>query len=382
MSITLESALAAAGIADREPIQVLRDGFPSLVVRVSTSFFGGRRSIIVKACPVSSREPDVLVCLHQIGLPVPAVLDVREGNGFRVIIMEDVGADALHKHPDAEWYKAAVREIARIHKQSQLSSRSSCLPGGFRAALADLVPTYDDAKWAAIVREGLEGTLRRIDDGTYGTYGPRAASGTDSRGQARDREELPDVLSDLAEKTLAMIHDLSACWPSSHMPSACRPFSNVIVHGDYHDGNILIRASESGNVVAQQPPHHFAIVDWDGARWDSGFFDLVSLFDVSERMRTFRLDPEEIMGTYLGTYASIYSDTYADAHQHTYVDPHQAPYRLETHPDDPIVCGAEAEWRRCRVLRAWDELRWFSETGEDFGGRIVREIGIIRSHVG
>ncbi|MGE5580247.1 MAG: phosphotransferase family protein [Bacillota bacterium] len=372
MSITLESALAVAGIADWEAIQVLRDGFPSLVVRVPTSAFDGRQSIILKACPVSSREPDVLACLHRNGLPVPAVLDVREGYGFRVIVMEDVGADALHKHPDAEWYKAAVREIAKIHRQFRLS----CLTGGSRAALTDLVPTYDDAKWAAVVWEGLQGTLRRIDDGTYATCGTLRACGVVPK---RGREDLSGVLGDLAQKTLAMIED----------PSAYRPFPNVLVHGDYHDGNVLIRTPRPGEVAVPALPNPFAIVDWDSARWDSGFFDLVSLFDVSERMGTFYLDPEEIICIYLEAYADIhsdasagiYSDTPADAYQHTYEDPHQATHQLETHPDGPTVCSAEAEWRRCRVLRAWGELKWFSETGEDFGDRIGREIRIIQTHL-
>jgi len=349
----LEAILKAAGIKSREDpvessVEVLRDGFPSYVIRVRPSAVRPAETaecLVVKACPVSSREPELLLHLHRNRFPVPAVLDVREGDGFRVIVMEDVGEDALHKHPDAEWYRAAVREIARIHVRSvlSLSPRSS---KGARAALKDLVPSRTDADWAAIVREGLEGTLRRIDGGTY-------------RGvRERDREQLRDVLGDLAEKTLAMIHDPGACGPFSHRPSAYRPFPNILVHGDYHDGNILIRTPKSGEAIAPEPPSPFAIVDWDSSRWDSGFFDLVSLFDVSERMGTFRLNPEEVIGIYLDSCADTFSDT------------------------DLCMSSAKAEWRRCRALRAWDELKWFSETGEDFGDRIVREIEIIRTHVG
>lgn len=343
MGITLKSALTAAGITDAEHIHVLRYGFPSLVVRVHTSAFDGKGSVILKACPPSSPEPDILIGLHRIGLPVPMVFDVRESEGFRVIVMEDVGADALCKHPDAEWYKAAVRAIARIHRQSRLSLYcASCPPDGSHAALTDLAPTYDDAKWEAIVREGLEGTLRRVDDGTYWVF---EAHGTNVGGRERDRDGLARQLSGLAEKTLDMIR----------YPSTGRAFPNVLVHGDYHDGNILIRAAETGAAAALTPSGPFAIVDWDSARWDSGFFDLVSLFDVSERMGTFHLGPEEIIKSYLDAYAG----------------PHTV-----THGCD--LERAKAEWRRCRVLRAWNELRWFAETGEDFGDRIGRETKIIR----
>lgn len=269
------------------------------------------------------------------------MLDIRDGDGFRVIVMEDVGADALHKHPDAEWYRAAVREIAKVHRQSRLFG---LLGEGLCSSLKTLVPAYDDAKWVEVVREGLEGTLRRFEDGTYTVVGGLSGDSDDSGGRLL-QPGIHGVLKGLAEKTLAMLAD-----SGGHSR-----FSPVFIHGDYHDGNILIRAAKSGEEDVPSRPSPFAIVDWGSARWDSGFFDLVSLCDVGERMGTFHLSPHEIIRTYL--------------HEMSCVMLPYAPCTSALMPSESQSNAAQGEWRRCRILRAWDELRWFSETGEDFGDR-------------
>ena len=314
MHISMEAVLEAAGIRGVEsPVEVLRDGFPSYVVRVRSATFPGRQTAIVKACPDSSREPDVLLHLHRAGLPVPAVLDVRQGDGFRVVVLEDVGSDALYKHPDTGSYLKAAEEIARIHLQFEL-------PGS-----ADILPRYDALRWASTVRSAVEGTLRRLEDGTYQGF------------RQRDVETLSATLRTLERGTMEVLGGPAV-------------FPPTLVHGDYHDGNVLIRPSSG------EEPGQFVIVDWDSARWDSGFFDLVSLCDVADRMGTCSLDPAQILEVYL---------------------------RERCKGDGRLSRQAvEAEWHRCCILRAWDELRWFSETGEDFGDRVYREVRIIRSHLG
>lgn len=150
-------------------------------------------------------------------------------------------------------------------------------------------------------------------------------------------EALPGALRGLARRTLA------ALALASPLTSEIPP---TLVHGDYHDGNILIRPTQGGEEAGQ-----LVIVDWDSAGLDSGFFDLVSLCDVAGRMGTFRPDRTRIMEAYLRERCAG-----------------------GTRPRDDVV---EMEWRRCCLLRAWGELRWFSETGEDFGDRVGREVGII-----
>ena len=165
MGITLKSALTAAGITDAEHIHVLRYGFPSLVVRVHTSAFDGKGSVILKACPPSSPEPDILIGLHRIGLPVPMVFDVRESEGFRVIVMEDVGADALYKASRCRVVQSAVRAIARIHQAVTVCPYycASCPPDGSPVLpLGDrpAAKTYDRRENGRLLwREGLEGTF-------------------------------------------------------------------------------------------------------------------------------------------------------------------------------------------------------------------------------
>lgn len=239
-NISMESVLETAGIrSEQHLVQVLRDGFPSYAIRVRPAS-PERPTVIVKACPDGSWEPDVLLRLHRAGFPVPAVLDMRQGDGFRAVVMEDVGEDVLHKHPDEGSYLRAAEEIAWIHRRCDTS--------------------------------GLEGL-------------------------------------------------------------------------DYHDGNVLIGAAQG------QEAGQLVIVDWDSARLDSGFFDLVSLCDVADRMGTLRVDHARIMEAYLRERCA--GGTY------------------------PRADAVETEWRRCCVLRAWNELRWFSETGEDFGDRVAREARII-----
>lgn len=330
MRISTESVLEAAGIRSWEdPVEVLRDGFPSFVARVRSLAYPGRQTVILKACPDASREPDVLLYLHRAGIPVPAVLDVRQGDAFRVVVLEDVGSDALYKHPDTGSYLSAVREIARIHRRFELS-----ITGAGRSPtsdLVDLLPRYDSTAWTSVVSSGAAGTRMRLEVGTYQGSG------------RREVEELSEVLLALATQTLAIL---------DRVEKTAGPFAlaRTLVHGDYHDGNVLIRP------VQGQERGEPVIVDWDSARWDSGFFDLVSLCDVADRMGTCRLDTEEIVEAYLQERCAGGSR--------------------------PSRQAVETEWHRCCILRAWDELRWFSETGEDFGDRAAREIGIIRSHLG
>jgi hypothetical protein len=339
MRTTIEEVLEAAGIRGGErPVEVLRDGFPSYVIRVSTTTFSGCPTVIMKACPHSSREPDILLCLDRAGFSVPNILDVRQGEGFRVVIMEDIGTDALHKRRDPEWYMRAVQEIAKIHKRFDLSMSDVVAPermpaiSGFPAGLAAILPRYDLDKWTGAVREAVDGTVQRLKDGTYRGFTPA------------EIDALVSVLGSLATDTLSALGDRQESY--KRQSSATEPSAQTLVHGDFHDGNVLVRSSPDRAIC------QFAFVDWDSARLDSGFFDLVSLYDVAERMETCRLDPETMIATYL-----------------------DARWPDGERPDASV---AETEWQRCRMLRAWDELRWFSTTGDDFGDRVRREVGIMR----
>jgi hypothetical protein len=343
MRTTIEKILGAAGIiGGGHPVDVLRDGFPGYVVRVYATAFSENPTVILKACPGPSREPDVLLLLHRAGLSVPNILDVRQGEGFRVVIMEDIGTDALHKRRDPEWYMLAIREIAKIHRVFDLSMSDVVTPerasvaSGFVGELAALLSGYDLDKWSGVVHEAVEGTTQRLKDDTYGGL----TSGEIS--------ELVSALGSLATETLSVLGD----WEEStrRQTPATGLSAQTLVHGDLHDGNVLIRSSHDR---AGRP---FAIVDWDSARLDSGFFDLVSLYDVAERMKTCRLDSRAMIATYL-----------------------DARWPEAGRPSFP---AAVIEWHRCRMLRAWDELRWFSTTADDFGDRVSREIEIIRMTLG
>jgi len=338
MRITIEKVLEAAGIiGGGHPVDVLRDGFPSHVVRVSTTTFSGCPTVIMKACPHSSREPDILLCLDRTGFSVPNILDVRQGEGFRDVIMEDIGTDALHKRRDPEWYMRAVQEIAKIHKRFDLSV-SDVAPermpaiSGFPAGLAAILPRYDLDKWTGAVREAVDGTVQRLKDGTYRGFTPG------------EIDELVSVLRSLATDTLTALGDRQESY--KRQSSVTEPSAQTLIHGDFHDGNVLVRSSPDRAICP------FAFVDWDSARLDSGFFDLVSLYDVAERMETCRLDPETMIATYL-----------------------DARWPNGGRPSFP---AAVIEWHRCRMLRAWDELRWFSTVGDDFGDRVRREVAIIQ----
>lgn len=320
MRITEEAVLKAAGIGTGDGlIEVLRDGFPSHVIRVQSTAFPGRPSVIIKACPDGSREPDVLQSLYNAALPVPAVLDLRQGDGFRAMLLEDVGNDVLYKHPNARSYMRAAAEIARIHRRFDQSDLG--------AELAKLLPEYDTARWASIIASAARGTLERFEDGTY--RGDSLSGGA----------SLPDTLKNLEEETLSIMME----------PEQTTSLTRTLVHGDYHEGNVLIRPGEETGF------EQLVIVDWGDARWDSGFFDLVSLCEVAHRMGTVVLDYRQVVDSYLqARYAGL---------------------------GGPSHLAVEVEWHKCSVLRAWDELRWFSETGEDFGDRVPREVETIRSHL-
>lgn len=334
MRVRMEEVLRTAGIEKPSAVEVLRDGFPSYVIRVSTPAFSGHPTVIVKACPSSSMEPDVLLCLSRAGVPVPRVLDVKPGDGFRAVIMEDVGTDALYKHRNPELYIRAVREIAGIHRRFDLSrcdggiQEEPLITGGAEMDLLSLLPRRDPGQWTFIVRGATEGTGERLKDGTYIGF------------TSSERDALLREVEILGEATLAML--------GAQEQSYGRDFT--LVHGDFHDGNILIKTGPNRSAFS------FVIVDWDSARLDSGFFDLVSLYDVAERMQTSRLDPRMLIEAYVHAKWPV-----------------GGPFDIR---------AAEKEWRRCRILRAWDELRWFSTTGDDFGDRVRREVEIIRRTLG
>lgn len=348
LNITLEAALQIAGVGtDYNLVEVLRDGFPSYVIRVQTAAFPGRPSVIIKACPGASTEPEVLRHLRSAGLSVPAVLDVRQGDGFRVIVLEDVGRDALYKHPCTLYYLRAAEEIAQIHRRfetwapdmshervtpiatgaTEMSTGAgpATIPAG--ADVIELLTRYDAATWSSAARAGARVTLQRFEDGTYQGW------------NQSEVKTLSDTLRRLEEETLAVLEELGEE----------STFPHTLVHGDYHDGNVLICPCEDAEA------RRFVVVDWDSARWDSGFFDLVSLCDVADRMGTIQLDHAQVLGSYLRERCGG--------------------------ADWPSPHAVDVEWHRCCLLRAWGELKWFSETGEDFGDRVSREVDIIRSQV-
>jgi hypothetical protein len=322
----VDAILKAAGI-DVPPrqVEVLRDGFPSFVLRVTSPRAPGVPSLILKACPVGSREPRVMERLSHILRSVPAVLGIACGESFDVILMEDLGARLLCDPPEVESYMRAVREIARIHRRFQVPADDD--------ELAALVPAYDLAKWASVVRAAALGTLSRLADGTY----PEAAFGGASGLRA--------LVGELADRSLSLA--LTAREGAADAPA----LGQTLVHGDFHEGNVLLRAGER----ERSGRGGLGIVDWGDCRWDSGLFDLVSLVDVARRSGSLDLDEADILRWYLEE-------------------------RLGRAKPGCLDVSARA-WHACYVLRAWDELRWFSLTGDDYADRAARELGAIRTHL-
>lgn len=321
MQVTVEGVLRVAGMAvPHGQVQVLRSGVPSYVLRVRPPGTQGADSVIVKCCRPGSREPEVMQRLSRDLHSVPAVLNVVEGEGFRVMLLEDIGDDRLCDRPDKRSYLEAIAEIAHIHRRFELPVEDE--------ELASLVPVYDSGKWASVVRAGAKGTLCRLEDGTY-LAGKVPGARTGRR-----------LVERLAENTLSRV--------VARMEAPVVP--RTLVHGDFHEGNVLIRQ-------ASRPagPRQLAIVDWGDARWDSGLFDLVSLVDVASRMGSLQLVRTEVLDCYLR--------------------------ERPGHSSSGMRRRCVAEWHACFVLRAWDELRWFSETGDDYGERAVRELEIMRAHL-
>ena len=330
MDARMEAVLSAAGVnVPEDSVEVLRDGSPWYVLRASLSEDARHASVILKTCALTSREPEITASLSGVLECVPRVLRVGGGSGFRVMMLEDFGRRGLYECATPETYMEAVKVLGGIHRRFEGDSEQ-CTgiaglvpPRGLTEwpASLQLIPTYGRKEWASTLAAAARLTSMRFADGTY--------RGTISRGARR----LPDSLKCLLRRSLDMLDDTWGCGLT--MPS-------TLVHGDFHEGNILLRDGEGSP--------KFGLIDWGDARRDCGLIDLVSLIDVAHRMKAVKLDEEQVLSWYLA---------------------------VRNGSSALVTPEVQAEWNLAWVLRAWMELRWFADSGEDFGERADREIGII-----
>lgn len=322
VSFTVEAVLRCAGLdAPVDRVVALRDGTPGFVLRVSPvearhdgedATATQRDSVIVKTFPSASKEPEVTDALSKLLDCVPRVLRIADGVGFRVMVMEDLGPQGLYLHPSVASYMAAVDALAALHRRLD----------GVRT-LFELVPTYGRTEWESTVAEAARLTAERLTDGAYAEL------------ELPVQRRLAHSLDPLLQRSQQA---LGSVWGQADRHG----LPLTLVHGDFHEGNIIVRDGTAG-------ASGLGVVDWGDARWDSGLFDLASLIDVSSRMKTIDLDESRVLQRYLAARAGLLSEP----------------------------SWLASEWNLAWILRAWSELRWFAESGEDFGERAAREMRVI-----
>lgn len=128
-------------------------------------------------------------------------------------------------------------------------------------------------------------------------------------------------------------------WPEIAGVFNGSPFT--LVHGDCHYGNLFL-----------PPGGGVCLIDWASAAVAPGLVDLVALVDVSLRMGVRPPPWTDMLFAY-----------------------------LEGFPGDPMIACSlpEKTWKVFRCYRAFSELEWFISSGEDYGARARRELGILHS---
>jgi thiamine kinase-like enzyme len=329
-----DSLLEAVGISPAScSLTVLAGGDwgrPSLVLRVAFVRLPSRQgspalpsSVILKCCPSGSREPEVTRAVGTALSVAPRVLRTAMYGNRPLVCMEDLGSIAIADEPSPRLYREAVHLVAGIH--AEFRGRTSSIP----------LAMWDNTKWTEVVRLASQATSTRFSDGTYAL--PRGVTEGDIV------RRIAQVHKDSCRcmRTLSVLEETAGTWPLT------------LTHGDYHDGNIVI-SSDRVPPIDEGTPTRLKIVDWGDARWDTGLTDLVSLIDVARRMGTFDLDEQEVL--------------------HWYVTAMEAAGKRLT---DRLHEELALRWPIAWILRCWDELRWFAETGEDYGDRAMRELEII-----
>ena len=128
-------------------------------------------------------------------------------------------------------------------------------------------------------------------------------------------------------------------WPG--IARAFTGFPFTLVHGDCHYGNLFLL-----------PGGGVSLIDWASAAVAPGLVDLVALVDVSLRMGVKPPPWADMLRAY-----------------------------LEGLPENQREAFGEPEraWRVCRCYRAFSELQWFISSGQDYGERARRELGVLNS---
>jgi aminoglycoside phosphotransferase (APT) family kinase protein len=210
-------------------VQPVRGGLESHVARITISATLSRAGLpdrlIVKRLPAGARrEADVygLLWAHVEQPPTARVLGVQTTGDTRLLYLEDVQARTTWPWAETACAAAVCRELARLHENTVLP----------RAVFA----------W------DYEAELHRSAASTLAV----ALDGRDAGGSRIWRRG-----GDL-RRVVAALH---------HMRARLAATGRVVIHGDVHPGNVILRDDASRAV---------ALIDWGRARLGSPLEDVAS----------------------------------------------------------------------------------------------------------